>query len=142
MFTYLPLIDHQQTLDSVSILAIILSGATIFTTIQTQDFPDVAGDRAIGRITLPIYAPHFSRWLTLIGIPAWSAMHCWIWGIGAICSTHVMLLGLLVGGRFFHMRTPQADSRSYVVFNVRCISIISAHKDETLTGHIFRYGSF
>ncbi|KAJ3733193.1 UbiA prenyltransferase family [Lentinula guzmanii] len=33
------------------------NGAVIFTTIQAQDFPDVQGDAALGRVTLPIYAP-------------------------------------------------------------------------------------
>lgn len=37
-----------------------------FTTIQAQDFPDIEGDVASGRMTLPLYAPEFSQALTVL----------------------------------------------------------------------------
>lgn len=43
--------------DAVTYNALVISGLIIFTTIHAQDFADVDGDFAIGRITFPIYAP-------------------------------------------------------------------------------------
>ena len=109
---------NRDKLDSVSITAIVLSGATIFTTIQAQDFPDVEGDAAIGRMTLPIYAPRFARWFTLFATVAWSVFYCWVWGLGVVSSACLVLLGLYVGGRYSLLCAPEADRKSYVMFNV------------------------
>ena len=95
-----------------------MSGITIFTTIQTQDFPDAEGDSAIGRVTFPIYAPRFARWFTGLVVPAWSAFHCWLWDVGVMSSSCTVLFGLFVGGRFVYPREQQDDRKSYLIFNV------------------------
>ncbi|KAJ7203578.1 hypothetical protein GGX14DRAFT_305665, partial [Mycena pura] len=77
-----------QHLNSVSVHAVIISGILISTTIQleAQDFPDVEGDAAMGRVTFPIYAPKFSRIATLAVMVAWSIFLGSYWSLGAIIS--------------------------------------------------------
>lgn len=108
----------KHFLDSLSLVAIALSGALIFTTIQAQDFPDVDGDIASGRVTFPILAPEFSRIFTLIAIIGWSVGLGWFWGIGPRCGCFFVMLGSSVGCRYYWWRTPQHDRWSYQLFNV------------------------
>ena len=108
-------------LDHTSTFAIILSGITIFTTIQTQDFPDVEGDAATGRMTFPLYAPVFSRWFTLFALLAWSLFYCWLWGIGLISACVFVALGTFVGSRCAWYRDPAADAMTYKIYNVRSL---------------------
>lgn len=112
------IIALSYTLDPTSIKAVCLSGLLIFTTIQTQDFADVAGDAALGRVTFPIYAPELSRFFTLCTMTVWSCFLAWFWGIGPGCSGLFIALGVLVGVRFYVWRSEREDKRSYMWFNV------------------------
>ncbi len=106
-------------MDFVSVTAVIISGILIFTTIQAQDFPDVEGDKALGRITFPIYAPEFSRAFTLFATVAWSIFLSWFWGVGPISAAFLVIFGTYVGLRYYRWRTLEADKKSYLIFNVR-----------------------
>ena len=110
-----------NALDHTSKIAIILSAMVIFTTIQAQDFQDVAGDQASNRITFPIYAPEFSRFFTLLTIPFWSLTLCWFWNIGWSVAVVYVGLGGYVGARYYCSRSPEADKKSYIIFNVRSV---------------------
>lgn len=96
----------------------MLSAAVIFTTIQAQDFSDVVGDKAAGRVTLPIYAPEFSRFLTFVALTTWSMILSVFWGIGLLCATVLVSLGAYVGYRYYFWRTQEMDEKSYLIFNV------------------------
>lgn len=91
----------------------------IFTTIQAQDFPDVEGDAAIGRVTFPIYAPEFSRIFTFMATTGWSVCLCWFWDIGPCSTVAVALIGGYVGCRYYIWRDAKTDSQSYILYNVR-----------------------
>ncbi len=106
-------------MDFVSVTAVIISGILIFTTIQAQDFPDVEGDKALGRMTFPIYAPEFSRAFTLFATIAWSMFLSWFWGVGPVSAAFLVIFGSYVGLRYYRWRTLEADKRSYLIFNVR-----------------------
>ncbi|KAI0741269.1 UbiA prenyltransferase family, partial [Daedaleopsis nitida] len=112
------LMGGTRDLDSVSMLAVFLSGAIIFTTVQAQDFADVDGDAVLGRVTLPIYAPEFARMLTLCTLIAWSIGISAMWGIGPFYSGAFNALGAYVGWRFYSLRNPTADRRSYILYNI------------------------
>jgi hypothetical protein len=105
-------------LDFVSITAILISGILIFTVIHVQDFPDVEGDKVVGRMTFPIYAPELSRFLTLFAIVAWSIFLSWFWGVGRINKALFVSSGVYVGHRYYMCRSLEADRRSYLIFNV------------------------
>ncbi|KAJ7146034.1 UbiA prenyltransferase family-domain-containing protein [Mycena epipterygia] len=112
------IIASQRNLDPISLTAVLISGILIFTTIQAQDFPDVEGDAALGRITFPIYAPEFSRTATLGALAGWSMFLSWYWSLGPISSVTFMLLGLYSGTRYYLWRKVSDDKRSYLVFSV------------------------
>ncbi|KAI0764644.1 UbiA prenyltransferase family [Fomes fomentarius] len=112
------LMGGHRTLDSISIMAVCISGLLIFTTIQAQDFADVAGDRALGRTTFPIYAPELSRIATLCAIIAWSILISRFWNIGPACMCAFIALGAYVALRYYFLRNAQDDKVSYVLYNV------------------------
>ncbi|KAI0036392.1 UbiA prenyltransferase family, partial [Vararia minispora EC-137] len=117
---YILLLDPVRAgiLDADALSAIALAGATIFTTIQLQDFPDVVGDAAAGRVTLPIYAPEHSRWLTIGALLAWSFVLGSFWAIGAAGMAVLLMLGAVVGARCVCLRSPAADIATYRLYGV------------------------
>ncbi|KAJ7223138.1 UbiA prenyltransferase family [Mycena pura] len=122
------IIAASRHLDSVSVHAVIISGILIFTTIQAQDFPDVEGDAAMGRVTFPIYAPEFSRIATLAVMVAWSIFLGFYWSLGAICSLALVVLGFYSGLRYYLWRQVAQDRKSYLVFSVS-VARTSLHKN-------------
>ncbi|KAJ7644820.1 UbiA prenyltransferase family [Roridomyces roridus] len=116
-------------LDTVSLAAICISGVLIFTTIQAQDFADVEGDAASGRVTFPVYAPELSRAFTLFAVIAWSMFLGWFWHLGPMVSAALGLFGVYVGARYYLCRTVEMDEVSYLIFNVwlMCANILPLH---------------
>ncbi|KAF5370384.1 hypothetical protein D9758_006900 [Tetrapyrgos nigripes] len=112
------IIGSYRDLDLVASLAVTISGILIFTTIQAQDFPDVKGDTALGRITFPIYAPEFSRQFTVLCMIAWSVFLSWFWDIGNGTNFVFVLMGTYVGMRYYEWRTEMDDKKSYLIFNM------------------------
>lgn len=110
---------ENNELDTIAINAILYSAIIIFTTIQSQDFPDVEGDASIGRVTFPIYAPEVSRIVTLVALIGWSLLLCALWTIGPLSASGFCTLGAYVGWRFYYLRTEEQDKASYRIFNVR-----------------------
>jgi hypothetical protein len=113
------ILDADHTLDFVSVTAVVISGILIFTVIHVQDFADVEGDKVVGRMTFPIYAPELSRFLTLFSIIAWSIYLSWFWGVGRINTALFVGSGVYVGHRYYMYRSLEADRKSYLIFNVR-----------------------
>ncbi|KAI1080879.1 hypothetical protein F5B20DRAFT_82923 [Whalleya microplaca] len=53
----------------------MLTAVVVTSTIHTQDLPDVAGDKAGGRKTIPlIYGEKLARWSVAILAPLWSVV--------------------------------------------------------------------
>ena len=132
-------------LDFVSVTSVIISGVLIFTAIQAQDFSDVEGDKAVGRMTFPIYAPELSRFVTLFATSAWSVFLCWFWEVGPFSTALITSFGLHVGLRYYCWRTIEADKKSYLIFNVRFLSRLPrlAHPETSfLTYGRPRFGSW
>jgi hypothetical protein len=107
-----------DALDSTAMMSILCSAAVISTTIQAQDFADVVGDKAIGRLTMPIHFPELSRVITLMGIVAWSIYLARLWHLGTISSLGFITFGTWIGARFYLQRTEKADTYSYALYNV------------------------
>ncbi|KAI0036376.1 UbiA prenyltransferase family [Vararia minispora EC-137] len=112
------LLARAGVLSADALSAIALAGATIFTTIQLQDFPDIVGDAAAGRVTFPIYAPEFSRWLTVSALLSWSLLLSSFWAIGTTGSMALLALGAVVGVRCVCLRSPAADAATYRLYGV------------------------
>jgi 4-hydroxybenzoate polyprenyltransferase len=118
-FRMLTGLGANHAMDYVSVTAVIISGMLIFTTIQAQDFPDVEGDKALGRMTFPIYAPEFSRLFTLVATIVWSMFLSWFWEVGPISTAFLVCFGAYIGMRYYLWRSLEADKKSYLIFNVR-----------------------
>lgn len=59
-----------------------LCSLVIITTIHAQDFPDVAGDRARGRGTMPLlYGETGSRWALAVAVVIWSIICPMFWQV-------------------------------------------------------------
>lgn len=108
-------------MDHIAIAAVVLSGIIIFTTIQSQDFADVAGDVAIGRVTFPIYAPEASRMVTLVALVLWSVLLADLWKLGTFSGGVFCALGVYVGYRYYNLRSVKEDKESYRMYNVSTI---------------------
>ena len=89
-----------------------------------QDFPDVEGDKTVGRMTFPIYAPELSRFLTLFITTALSVFLSWFWKVYPISAALFNGLGIYVGLPYYFWRTVEADIKSYLVFNVRILTCL------------------
>ena len=103
---------------SISVIAAILA-----TTIQAQDFQDVIGDKAVGRNTLPIAFPNFSRYTLLVTLVMWSLYLTAMWEITTPAGVGFTFLGIVVGIRYYFWRSTKDDEWSYVLYNVSLFPI-------------------
>ena len=102
------LIDNTGVMDFISVTAIIITGTLVFTSVHVQDFPDVEGDKTVGRMTFPIYAPELSRFLTLFITTAWSVFLSWFWKVCPISAALFNGFGIYVGLRYYFWRTSRS----------------------------------
>lgn len=92
------------------------SALIIITTIHAQDFTDVDGDAASGRITFPIAYPVLSRVLLSIFMFTWT--------LGLVFFSQSSYLGLfalvavavVTGTRYILLRTVKDDTKSYRLY--------------------------
>ncbi|RPD75877.1 hypothetical protein L226DRAFT_506546 [Lentinus tigrinus ALCF2SS1-7] len=97
----------------------ILNFLLILTTTHAQDFRDVIGDRATGRLTIPMAYPHASRLSMLVLLPAWSLFLSFFWGAHVLVSTMVCAFATYVGLRFYRSGgTSVEDGIAYRDYNV------------------------
>ena len=111
-------LGSSRDLNAIALKALRNSGLVILSTIHVQDFPDVEGDAALNRKTIPIVAPVMSRPLTSIVIACWSIYSAFTWSMGIGCSGVFFSVGLTVAGRLYFLRTTSDDKMTYIVYNV------------------------
>jgi 4-hydroxybenzoate polyprenyltransferase len=110
----------SSELDSVATRALFYSAAIFASTLHAADFPDVVGDAAQGRITIPMLFPKGSRVVFMITLIAWS-LHLVSnvgWAVGPISATLFVMLGAWVGARVVWLTTPEEDKKSYNYYDV------------------------
>lgn len=117
-------------------LALAASALIVFTTIHAADFRDEQGDRLEGKNTLPISYPEASRVCMLASLLLWSTALAFCWNLDPLLAAALLAMGAVVGLRFMCYRSPAADRRSYLLYNVR--PSLSPHR---LTSPRPRYGS-
>ena len=84
-----------------------------------QDFRDVAGDAAIGRVTVPMLLPQtFARCLHTAIIIGYSTFLCWYWAPPSIAIAGVYGLAGTVMASLLTDYSVKADFRSYKLYNV------------------------
>ncbi|KAJ6520601.1 UbiA prenyltransferase family [Mycena vulgaris] len=123
------IMNANPQLDSIALQSLVCNGLVTLTTIHAQDFSDIHGDIALGRVTFPIYAPRASRLFTPLTLAMWSVFLGCSWDLGP--GSHFLLCGLggVVGWRLFQFRTPNDDAHTFVVYTVwlLLIHILPAH---------------
>ncbi|KAL9708945.1 hypothetical protein Ac2012v2_007761 [Leucoagaricus gongylophorus] len=111
------IMGSSQDLNAIALKALRNSSLVILSTIHVQDFPDVEGDAALNRKTIPIVAPVMSRPLTSIVIACWSIYSAFTWSMGIGCSGVFFSVGLTVAARLYFLRTTSDDKMTYIVYN-------------------------
>jgi 4-hydroxybenzoate polyprenyltransferase len=113
---------------------IAVIGLYLITLMAVQDFRDMAGDRAVGRRTMPlVFGESRSRWAIALGyfgfpivvhyalmVPAGLGFGVWFWDFG------LAGLAVAIGLRTLICRNPQADHRTYVGFTVLLCAYLAA----------------
>jgi 4-hydroxybenzoate polyprenyltransferase len=109
-------------------------GLYLITLMAVQDFRDIAGDRAVGRRTMPlVFGETRSRWAIAAGyfgfpivvhyalmVPAGLSFGVWVWDLG------LAGMSVAIGLRTLICRNPQADHRTYVGFTVLLCAYLAA----------------
>ena len=129
--------SDRSKLDFPGVFSILVIAAIVVTTIQAQDFQDVIGDKAVGRYTLPIAFPNFSRYTPFITLVVWSLFLTAIWEVTILAGACFTLLGIIVGIRYYFLRSTKDDESSYLLYSVSLLSLNYLH---LLTGPLFRSG--
>lgn len=94
-------------------------GLVVFTTVQTQDIPDQAGDALAGRRTVPlVLGDQRTRILTAVAMAAWSWYCPFYWNAPYILYITFLGLGLLIGFRCLWMREVEDDARTFRLWNL------------------------
>ena len=107
----------------MSWLSILCSAGIFLTTIQAQDFKDLAGDALVGRHTLPLVHPSLARPTLLVALAIWSVALSMLWDLSTRTTIVFNLLGAAVGGRFLLKTGIKADQRSFYLYNVSIVML-------------------
>ncbi|KAN0132267.1 UbiA prenyltransferase family [Lactarius tabidus] len=110
--------QNEREADSTACIAVALSAAIIFTTIHTQDFKDMRGDAATGRVTFPIAYPSLSRAATAFFLIVWSWCASRTWQLDQFSAAALGVLALFVGVQFVVRTGARADKISFYWYNV------------------------
>ncbi|KAI0669504.1 UbiA prenyltransferase family-domain-containing protein [Trametes maxima] len=113
-------------LDKLARRAIAASTGVLATTMHSQDFRDEAGDRAIGRRTVPIVLGNRARYTVSVPLSLWTLVLCRMWGVGAMTGAAMMALALFTGSRYVVGREGRDFQTAYFWYNVGCFSVTVA----------------
>ncbi|KAI0645051.1 UbiA prenyltransferase family [Trametes meyenii] len=112
------------SLDELARLAIAVSTGILATTMHSQDFRDEAGDRAIGRRTVPIVlggsamGARLARYTVGVPVSLWTLALCHVWGVGVGAGGALMALALFTGSRYIVGREERDFQTAYFWYNV------------------------
>ncbi|KAH9888317.1 UbiA prenyltransferase family-domain-containing protein [Cubamyces lactineus] len=109
--------NHERP-DRVAVLSIIFSSCIFATTTHGQDFKDEAGDRAIGRRTIPIVFGAMAKYMLFVPMLLWSAGLCRMWTVDTVTSVSFIALALYAGSRYLSARSVKEFQEAYVWYNV------------------------
>lgn len=110
--------QNESEADSTMWISVALSAGIILTTIHAQDYKDIQGDMAAGRVTLPIAYPILSRPVTAFLLIAWSWGISKTWHLDDVAAAVMVILSLVVGTSFVARTDSHADKISFYWYNV------------------------
>ena len=96
----------------------LVIGGVVFSTVQTQDMYDQAGDLACRRRTLPlVVGDGRSRWITALLMVFWSSFCPWYWDTRLGMSAVVWVTGLVIAFRMLLKRKVMDDKTTFKIWN-------------------------
>ena len=99
-------------------------GLVIFTTIQSQDMYDQAGDSLRARWTVPLVVGDLAaRWSIVVPVAVWSWFCPVFWQIGVGGSAASTILGFAIVWRTLSKRTVKDDKISFRIYNMWIMSL-------------------
>ena len=102
----------------------ILASVGIFaTTIHTQDFKDVEGDRAVGRRTIPIVFGEAAKYTVLFPLLAWSVGLSVFWVLDYATAMVFTALATYVGVLYLRAKTVSEYQVAFYWYNVSPLSL-------------------
>ncbi|KAE9392499.1 hypothetical protein BT96DRAFT_273034 [Gymnopus androsaceus JB14] len=110
--------DSSVKLNENQLGAIIGSASIIFTTIHAQDFRDDEGDALLGRRTLTLLFPIFSRVTMPILLIGWSVALCLFSEANNMVLFALTAIGTVTGVRFLTLKSAKDDRLSYLYYNI------------------------
>ncbi|EIW54163.1 uncharacterized protein TRAVEDRAFT_132393 [Trametes versicolor FP-101664 SS1] len=105
-------------LDGIALCSVLASTGIFATTIHTQDFKDVDGDRAIGRQTIPIVFGAAARWTVIVPLVLWSVGLSVFWGLGIVAGAAVTALAVHVGVLYLNAKTIHEYQVAFYWYNL------------------------
>ena len=102
----------------VTIYWLLLIGAVVLTSVQTQDMYDQAGDRARGRKTLPLVIGNYPTRRTIaVSMVFWSVVCPTFWELSIISYASSMVLGTVIALRSLLKTSVADDKRTFRFWN-------------------------
>ncbi|KAF2006856.1 UbiA prenyltransferase [Amniculicola lignicola CBS 123094] len=98
-----------------------LNGLVVFTTVHAQDLPDIVGDAARGRRTIPLlYGDGVARFSLAVGVLVWSIASPAFWKLSPVMFLPTVALGATMALMTLLRRTEKSDK---VVWKLWCLWI-------------------
>lgn len=97
----------------------LVIGAVVFTSVQTQDMYDQAGDGLRGRKTVPLeIGDHYARWSIAIAMAVWSVACPAFWQLGPGTYTLSMVTAAIIAFRTLTRRSVSGDKWTFRLWNL------------------------
>lgn len=104
----------------------LIIGGAVFSTVQTQDFYDQAGDSLRGRKSVPlVLGDKRGRWITVFPMAFWSLFCPWFWNLPFEIHSAFLALGSVVIWRILTKRTVKEDKKTFRVWNLWMVFMYS-----------------
>jgi 4-hydroxybenzoate polyprenyltransferase len=120
--------QNESEVDGTMWISVALSAGIIMTTIHAQDYKDIQGDTAAGRVTLPIAYPMLSRVVIAFLLIGWTWGVSRTWCLDDATAAAMGVLSLAVGTSFVARTDSHADKISFYWYNV-CHRMRTNHSD-------------
>ena len=121
---------------SVALKWFVIIGAIVFSSVQTQDMYDQAGDSLRGRKTVPLVLGDFWARLTIaVSVTLWSYMCPVFWKLGI--ATHVLscAMGGVIVVRTLSVKTVEADKTTFRIWNLWLVFLYSLPLFQEIGSH-------
>lgn len=110
---------------------LVVVGMVVFTTVHGQDMYDQAGDKAMGRNSVPIVIGDVpARWTIAVPMVLWSAFCPLYWNAPLVMAAAFALLGTTIAVRSLTLRTVSQDKTTFRLWNLWmvCLYALPASK--------------